>query len=296
MPWTIADAPDQTGRVIVITGANSGLGLESTRMLASKGATVVMACRSVDKAARAVAWVRERVPNALLDVMALDLGSLASIDTFAAALATKHPRVDVLMNNAGVMVPPYTKTADGFELQLGTNHLGHALLTELLIPQLEASPFGRIVNVSSDLHRRGKAESLLATLDSDPRYERRSYDRFQAYGDSKLANVLYTRSLAKRLQSTLVYSLHPGVIPTNLSRSLGVLGSVFRVALRVFSKSIEQGAATTIFAATAPELESRTGAYLSDCREATASPAGRDDALAAEVMRLTERLTGQLSK
>ncbi|MFO0554745.1 MAG: SDR family oxidoreductase [Polyangiaceae bacterium] len=285
------------GRTAIVTGASSGIGVETTRVLALAGADVVMAVRSTDAGERVAGELRAGLAKAgRIEVQELDLADLDSVRRFAKRWEDDGRALDLLINNAGVMATPRSTTKQGFELQLGTNHLGHALLTELLIPQLEASPYGRIVNVSSDLHRRGKADSLLATLDTDPRYERRSYDRFQAYGDSKLANVLFTRSLAKRLQSTLVYSLHPGVIPTNLSRSMGALGAVFRGLLIVFSKSIAQGAATTVYAATAPELESRTGAYLSDCAEATASPAGRDDALAAEVMRLTERLTGQLSK
>ena len=301
MPWTIADAPDQTGRVIVITGANSGLGLESTRMLASKGATVVMACRSVDKAARAVAWVRERVPNALLDVMALDLGSLASIDTFAAALATKHPRVDVLMNNAGVMVPPYTKTADGFELQLGTNHLGHFALTGRVLPLLEAAPAARVVNTSSNAH-------LFGRMRFDDLQGERSYSKWPAYGQSKLANLLFTYELERRLRragrKTISVAAHPGYASTNL-QTVGAKmeGSSFGEAFMKFgnwllAQSAERGALPQVYAAVHPEVQG--GQYFGPDglfemagfpRAVQSNAASRDEAVAQRLWQASEQLT-----
>ncbi len=275
----------------VVTGASSGLGTETARVLASGGAHVILACRSRDAGQQAAA----AMPGSV-EVEPLDLSDLASVRSFASRMLERGKPLHLLINNAGVMATPLGFTAQGFEQQLGTNHLGHFLLTTLLLEAL--APGARIVNLSSGLHSRGKAESLLATLDGDPRFEKRKYVPFDAYGDSKLANILFTKALAERLPSTAsTFALHPGVIATNLTRSLvkrfPVVGPLYRVAGRLFLKSIPQGAATTVFAATAPELDGLTGLYLSDCNEAPSSRASRDEALRAQVWSLSERAVAQ---
>lgn len=301
MPWTLEDAPDQSGRTVVITGANSGLGLESTRMLAAKGATVVMACRNVDKGAQAAAWVRERVPNAQLDVLALDLGSLSSIEAFAAALATKHPRVDVLMNNAGVMVPPYTKTADGFELQLGTNHLGHYALTGRVLPLLEAAPAARVVNTSSNAH-------LVGRIRFDDLQSEKKYSRWPAYGQSKLANLLFTYELERRLRKagrkTISVAAHPGYAATNLQTAGAKMdGSTvsewfMKLGNSLLAQSAERGALPQVYAAVHPEVQG--GQYFGPDglfemagfpRLVQSNAASRDEAAAQRLWQVSEELT-----
>jgi NAD(P)-dependent dehydrogenase (short-subunit alcohol dehydrogenase family) len=263
------------GKTAIVTGASSGIGIETARVLEKAGAHVIRAVRNVDKAQGA-------------NAMALDLTDLASVRAFAAAFRATGKPLHLLVNNAGVMATPLGATAQGFELQLGTNHLGHFVLTRELLPLLQASQ-GRVVNVSSQLHERGRADRLLATLEGDRRYEKRKYVPFDAYGDSKLANILFTRQLAK--MNVDAFCLHPGVIPTNLTRSMGIGGAIYRFIGQFFLKTVEQGAATSIYAATAPELAVKSGAYLSDCAIARPSDAARDAALAERVWALSETAT-----
>ena len=284
------------GKTAIVTGANSGIGTETARVLAAAGADVVMACRSTASAEAVATKLKAGLPagGGTLEVQTLDLTDLASVRAFGEAYVARGRPLHLLVNNAGVMATPRETTKQGHELQVGTNHVGHFLLTKLLRPVLEASAPARIVNVSSALHTSGKPNRLFQTLESDPTYEKRRYARFSAYGDSKLANVLFARQLAKELPaSVLAFSLHPGVINTNLSRSMGLLGAMYRAVSGVFTKSIAQGAATTIFAATAPELEGKSGAYLADSRIAQASQAGRDDAAAKRLWDISERLVAR---
>jgi NAD(P)-dependent dehydrogenase (short-subunit alcohol dehydrogenase family) len=287
------------GKTAVITGAGAGLGRETARVLCLAGADVVMACRDATSAEAVAAALRAGLPPGAgtLEVMAVDLASLASVRSFARELQARRPRLDLLVNNAGVMATPLGTTSDGFETQMGTNHLGHFLLTRLLLDRLRASAPARVVVVASEAHRRGSREGLLATLDSDPRYERRRYRPFAAYGDSKLANILFAKALAARLAGSgvLALSLHPGVIATNLSKHLGIAGTLFRALGPLVGKSVEQGAATTVFAATAPELtEAQAGIYLADCNQAEPTEPARDPALAERVWALSERAVGQV--
>jgi len=282
------------GKTAIVTGANAGLGEETSRVLALAGANVVMACRNVQAGEESAKALRAALPagSGTLEVMALDLGSFASIRKFAEAFKAKHDKLHILVNNAGVMATPLGKTADGHETQLGTNHLGHFLLTTLLLDTLQASAPSRVVAVSSELHKRSNGERMMATLESDPGYAQRKYVPFDAYGDSKLANALFARELGKRLRGTgvLAFSLHPGVIPTKLSRHMGVVGSIYQVVGKLFLKTVAQGAATSVFAATAPELsEANTGIYLSDCNEAQPIPAATDDALAERLWNASEK-------
>ena len=217
--WKAANIPDLTGKTVLVTGANNGLGKASVQLMAAKGAQVVMAVRSISKGEEAADHVREEVPYAQLDVMALDLADLASVRAFAAEFTATHDCLDVLMNNAGVMATPQMTTQDGFELQLGINHLGHYALTGLLIDTLLGTTNSRIVNVSSGAARR-------ARIRFDDLMFSDSYKRFEAYGQSKLANLLFTVELQERLtakgSTTLSVAAHPGVTPSNLLSSMRI--------------------------------------------------------------------------
>lgn len=281
---------DLTGKTVIVTGANSGIGAETARVLAHAGAAVTMACRTVQTGEEAAAKFRAAKASTL-KVAALDLTDLDSVRRFASAFLAEHDTIDLLVNNAGIMASPLGATKQGIESQIGTNHVGHFLLTKLLLSALERSKAARIVNVSSALHTRGRGERMLETLTTDKAYATRTYAPFDAYGDSKLANVLFTRALAKRLPKHVeAFSLHPGVIATNLTRSMGVVGAIYKTVAAPFLKSIPQGAATSVYAAVAPELEGRSGAYLADCQVKEASREGRSDDLAARLWDASEML------
>jgi NAD(P)-dependent dehydrogenase (short-subunit alcohol dehydrogenase family) len=265
---------DLSGRTAVVTGASSGLGAETARSLASVGAHVVMAVRDQAKGAAAAERIRAGVPTATLEVGTVDLGSLRSIRTFTDWLHERHPRIDLLINNAGVMAPPLGHTSDGFELQLGTNHLGHFLLTGRVIDAVVAGAPARIVNLSSRGHFRSAFDW------HDPHYRERPYEKWAAYGQSKTANVLFTVGLERRYADRGVhaYAIHPGVIQTELSRHLSS-EDLTDLASRMppgalTRKPVEAGAATTVWAATAPELADVGGVYCEDCH--VAGPATGD--------------------
>ncbi|OLZ42155.1 short-chain dehydrogenase [Natrinema saccharevitans] len=261
MDWTAEDVPDQSGRTIVVTGANSGIGLEATRELARNGATVIMACRSAERGADAADGIREEIPGADLRVEACDLGDLASVRDFAAQLEAE---IDVLVNNAGVMAIPRSETADGFETQFGVNHLGHFALTGLLLENLglETEPDSRIVTVSSGVHERGR-------IDFDDLQHEDDYDKWDAYAQSKLANVLFAYELERRLltadANAASVAVHPGYANTRLQlRGPEQSGSRLRkagmaVLNTVVAQSAAMGALPTLYAATAPGAEG--GAY-----------------------------------
>ncbi len=280
------------GKHAIVTGANSGLGTETARVLALGGAHVTLACRSIEAGEKVAAELRATLPKdaGTFSTGKMDLADPASIRAFASGYLTAGTPLDLLVNNAGIMATPLGTTALGIEQQLGTNHLGHFLLTTLLQERLVQSPAARVVTVSSGLHTRGKKQSLLATLEGDPKYASRKYVPFDAYGDSKLANILFSKALARRLPaSAIAVSLHPGVIPTNLTRSMGFQGTIFRIVGGLFMKSVPQGAATTVYAATAPELEGRTGVYLSDCAEMAPTADAQDEALSEQVWALSTK-------
>ena len=204
-----------TGKTVIITGANTGMGLETAVDLAKRGARVILACRNKEKGETAVSEVKKRSKSLNTAFVRIDLASLDSVREFAAKILEKEPRIDILINNAGVLMPTHSKTADGFELHFGVNHLSHFLLTNLLLDRMKEAPSARIINVSSIAHRRGK-------INFDDLQSEKPHKRLVAYNQSKLANVLFTRSLAQRLQETNVttYSLHPGVIRTELFRNV----------------------------------------------------------------------------
>jgi NAD(P)-dependent dehydrogenase (short-subunit alcohol dehydrogenase family) len=218
--WNIDNIPDQAGKVIVITGATSGLGKEATKVLAGKNATVIMAVRNTKKAEAVVREIQTEFPNAKIAIQQLDLNSLDSAKTFADSFATSYDRLDVLINNAGIMMCPYSKTADGFEVQMGVNHLGHFALTGHLTPLLKKTKNARIVATSSIAHKTGDINF------EDINWESRDYATTKAYSDSKLANLYFAYELARKLQNEpnapMVTASHPGWTKTELDRHSGI--------------------------------------------------------------------------
>jgi len=272
---------DLTGKTAVVTGASTGLGLETARALAVAGAQVVLVARDSARLDAALATVRDAVAGARLDSQVMDLADLASIRAAAASLAERHPQVHILVNNAGVMACPPGRTRDGFELQFGTNHLGHFLFTCLLLPALLAAAPARVVNLSSAAHKFSDVDF------ADTQYETRPYDKWQAYGQSKTANILFSVALNRRVAALGVTAnaVHPGMIMTELGRHLDasdIEALQQRAASRpVGFKSIPAGAATSVWAATSAELEGRGGLYLEDCHVAAPETAGAADGYTA---------------
>jgi len=292
MAWSEADIPDQSGRTAVVTGANSGIGFETARALAAKGAKVIVACRSEDKGRDAEERIRSRAPGADVRFEPLDLASLASVRAFAEKVGAAEARVDLLVNNAGVMMTPRGKTSDGFETQFGTNHLGHFALTGLLLDRLRRAPRARVVNVSSAVHFVGR-------MDFDDLQAERSYDPTRAYGQSKLANLLFTRELTRRLAAAgsdaLSAAAHPGSTRTELQRHSRLMD----VAVRLFSQQPPDGALPSLYAATAPDV--RGGEYFGPSRmfgmlgppdRARSSARSQDAAAARRLFEISEQLTG----
>lgn len=291
--WTLSEMPSQAGRVALVTGANRGLGLEISAALAAAGATVVMACRNAVSAQSALDEIGRRTPGAKLQPMSLDLADLGSVRRFAQEFSGRFGSLDLLINNASAIMVPKQKTRDGFEMHIGTNHLGHFALTGLLLDRLAAGP-SRIVNTASLAHR------LTPGLDLDDlNLDRIEYKEMDAYGRSKLAALLFTFELDRRLRRaalpTLATVAHPGYTATNTD-----IGSfLMRLATRIFAQAPAQGALPALYAATAPTV--RGGDYIGpggmkelrgkpvkvECR-----PEARDEAAAARLWRLSEQLTG----
>jgi NAD(P)-dependent dehydrogenase (short-subunit alcohol dehydrogenase family) len=292
MGWSEADIPDQSGRVAIVTGANSGIGFETARALAQKGARVVLACRSAERGREAERRLREVAPEADTSFRPLDLGSLASVEAFAKEFAREASRLDLLINNAGVMVPPLGHTTDGFELQFGTNHLGHFALTGRLLAMLCETPGARVVTLSSTAHFVGR-------IDFDDLASDKGYVPMMAYGQSKVANLLFARELAHRLDGAgydvVSAAAHPGSTRTELQRHSSLLNGF----VAVISQSAPSGALPTLYAATASAV--RGGDYYGPQRLfGTMGPPGparsslyskRAD-VAARLWEVSERLTG----
>jgi NAD(P)-dependent dehydrogenase (short-subunit alcohol dehydrogenase family) len=283
--WTAADIPDQSGRTAVVTGANSGIGAVTARELARAGARVIIACRNTDKGTAAAATMPGTV-----EVRALDLADLSSVRSFAASLDTP---IDLLINNAGVMALPLRRTADGFEMQIGTNHLGHFALTGLLLDRVR----DRVVTVSSAVHRLGRVH-----LD-DLNWETRPYRRWPAYIQSKLANLLFTYELARRLTATgsplKSVAAHPGYTATNLGSHTETLQDrIISLGNRLAAQSADMGALPTLHAATVPALPTATYIGPDGILEGrghpkivNSSPASHDEPTARRLWDLSERLT-----
>jgi NAD(P)-dependent dehydrogenase (short-subunit alcohol dehydrogenase family) len=293
MRWTYDDIPAQTGRTAIVTGANTGIGYETARALARKGAHVVLACRSRAKGEAATARIAAEHPRGSVAFAALDLADLASVRAFVDEFTGASEQLDLLINNAGVMVPPESATKQGFELQFGVNHLGHFALTGLLLPVLRATPGARVVTVSSGAHRMG------AVNFEDLHFRRRGYRPWPAYGQSKLANLLFTFELQRCFDAegldVIAVAAHPGWTGTDLQRHVWYVSALNRV----FAMSPEQGALPTLRAATASDV--RGGDYYGPhgFKELRGYPVrvGTSDAArnaddAARLWQVSEELTG----
>ncbi len=300
--WVEQHIPSQAGKTALITGANSGLGFEATKLLAARGARVIMAVRDPAKGERAAAEIRHTTRAADLELLPLDLASLASIRDAAAMFAGTHDRLDVLINNAGVMAIPRRTTADGFEMQLGANHLGHFALTGLLLPLLLRTPAPRVVTVSSSVHLLGRVN--FADLQGE-----RAYRPWLAYGQSKLANLLFAYELQRKLAAAGSHAIsvatHPGYAATNL-QAIGpeMAGSALGKRLvtfgnRFFAQSAAMGALPEVYAAVAPDVCG--GDYIGPDgwlgqsgfpKKVASSRRSRDQAVAARLWQISEALTG----
>jgi NAD(P)-dependent dehydrogenase (short-subunit alcohol dehydrogenase family) len=283
--WTVADLPDQSARTVIVTGANSGIGLAAARAFAAAGARVILACRNVDKGKAAAAALADTV-----EVRALDLANLASVREFATSI---DEPIDVLVNNAGVMAVPLRRTADGFESQFGTNHLGHFALTGLLLDQVRE----RVVTVSSTVHWMGRID-----LD-DPNWERKRYRRWMAYSQSKLANLMFAYELARRLTAAgspvTSQAAHPGYASTNLqSHTESLLDQVMALGNSTVAQSAAMGALPTLYAAT---VDLPNGSFVGPGgltgqhgypKVVRSSSASHDTGVAASLWTLSEELTG----
>ncbi len=304
--WTATQIPPQAGRIALVTGANSGLGLITARELARAGARVVLAVRDTARGEEAAGAIRQAAPGASVETERLDLGDLTSVRACAETVAGRHDHLDLLVLNAGVMAPPRRETADGFELQLGTNHLGHFALTGLLMQLLLARPDARVVTVSSAAHRMG-------SIDFDDLQGERGYSAWARYGQSKLANLLFCFELQRRAAAAGAtlrsMAAHPGYAATNLQTSGPLLdaggpialvkGLAMRAGNLVLAQSAEKGALPILYAATAPDLPG--AAYIGpDGRgEMRGSPtpvgtsdAASDEASARRLWEVSEELTG----
>ncbi len=293
--YSEASVPDQHGRTVFVTGANTGIGYEAARVLAGRGARVLLGCRSEMKAEAAMAKIRALHPDADVAWVPLDLTSLKSVEA-AGGIVSREPRLDVLVNNAGVMIPPRTLTEDGFELQFGVNHLGHFALTGHLLERLAATPASRVVNVSSKAHLRGK-------IDFDDPHAERSYSPMRRYETSKAANLYFTFELARRCEArgldVTAVGCHPGVADTELSRTFPAWFWIFAPLMRPFFNTPAEGALPTLMAATKPDVAPTD--YFGPVKLAemarSAGPAQigrhvRDEAVGARLWDLSTELTG----
>ncbi len=294
--WTAADVPDQSGRVAIVTGANSGLGYDTAAVLAGRGAHVVLAVRNLDKGRQAVDRITAASPNAVVAVQELDLSSLDSVRKAAEDLRGAHPRIDLLINNAGVMyVPSRQTTKDGFEMQFGTNHLGHFALTGLLLDHMTSVDGSRVVTVSSVGHR------ILARIHFDDPHLQRRYNRVEAYGQSKLANLMFTYELQRRLTAkgvpTVALAAHPGLADTELMRYLP--GFMPDAVWKFAAQPADKGALPTLRAATDPDA--RGGQYYGpdgigevkgNPKIVASSAQSRNQDLQRRLWTLSEELTG----
>jgi NAD(P)-dependent dehydrogenase (short-subunit alcohol dehydrogenase family) len=290
----VSEGIDLAGIHAIVTGANTGIGKETSRVLALRGAEVTMACRNGEKAAEARQQILdsagERIPKAGLRLLQLDLADLASVRRAAGeVLATDRP-IHLLINNAGIMIPDRRETKDGFEAHFGTNHLGHFLFTNLLLDRIRASAPARIINVSSDaLH----FASLTPHLD-DVNWTTRRWSGWRSYGDSKLMNLVFSRELTRRYgaDGVVAHALHPGIVATELARDQGLVMKIVGLLMLPALKSAARGAATSVWAATAPELATQGGGYFSDCSPARTHKLADDLAFGEKLWKRSEELTG----
>ncbi len=302
MTWTAADIPDLSDKTIVVTGANSGIGYHAALQFAARGADTILACRDLRKASAAAELITQAQPHAKVETMELDLASLASIKDFAAAFRPNRQRLDVLCNNAGVMALPKRTTADGFEMHIGTNHLGHFALTGQLLSSLLETPSSRVVTVSSIFHRPGR-------INFDDLQSERSYQKWIAYAQSKLANLLFTYELQRRLTAggaaTISVACHPGYSSTNLQTAgARMVGSSLQERIwgginSIFAQAADMGALPTLFAATDPSVEGGDYVGPGGFAESWGNPVkvqsnarSHDEELAKKLWAVSEDLTG----
>lgn len=290
--WTEANIPDLSGKTAIVTGANSGIGYETARALAQHGATVIMACRNLEKANTAANKIQALNPSGRVMVMQLDLADLDSVHTFANTFKETYTDLHLLINNAGIMIPPFGLTAQGFESQFGVNHLGHFALTALLIDRLNSTPEARIVTVSSIAHRFG-------TIDFDDlNWQGKQYEKMQAYGQSKLANLLFTYELQRKLASsnhdTIAVAVHPGYTSTKLQEDTQMMN----LLNRMLAQPQPMGALPTLYAATANDIEggryygpSGLGELGGNPDRVQSSSASMNKQDAARLWQLSEQLT-----
>jgi retinol dehydrogenase 12 len=277
------------GKVCLITGATGGIGQETAKALARKGATLVLSGRDEARTAATVAAVREAAPDARVEFLLADLSSLQSVRALADAFLQRHSRLDVLINNAGLIIDRRKVTVDGYEATFATNHLSHFLLTHLLRDTLVKSGPSRILNVSSEGHRFARSDFL-----DDLRMEHHRYDGIRVYGNAKLSNILFTQGLAKRLAGTGVTAnaLHPGAVRTGFGLNSE---GFFRHLIQLVSPFLitpEKGARTSVYLASSPEVAGVSGEYFIKCRKAKPSSAARNDALVERLWQVSEELTG----
>lgn len=277
------------GRTVLVTGANTGIGLETAAELAKEGAKVVLTSRGAERGNAAVATIRQRHPEADVEAMTLDFARLDDVRRFAGDFLERHDRLHVLVNNAGAMSTNRSTTADGYETTFQVNHLGPFLLTNLLLDTIVASAPARIVNVSSTAHRGGK-------LDFDDLHSERSYMGMRVYGTSKLCNILFTRELARRLEGTgvTVNALHPGTVRTGFGMD-GDMKGLIRLGwaiIRPFVLSPAQGARTSVYLASSSDVEGKTGGYYARSRPARSTRAAQDDDAARRLWEESARLVG----
>ncbi|MBE9258451.1 SDR family NAD(P)-dependent oxidoreductase [Dolichospermum sp. LEGE 00246] len=292
--WNTENILSQKGRIVIVTGSSSGIGYETARVLANKQASVIIAVRNLEKGNKALAKIIQQNKDADVRVMELDLANLASVKNFAENFQKNYSRLDLLINNAGVMIPPYSKTTDGFELQFGTNHLGHFALTGQLLKLLISTKASRIVNVSSGAHNFGKLDF------DDLNWEKRNYAQWTAYGDSKLANLYFTYELDRKLKeqgiNTLVTASHPGWTATELQRTAG---DVMKYLNGIFAQDITMGALPTLRAAIEEGLKGAEYFGPNGFMEISGYPVkvesnqlSKDRAIAQKLWVVSEQLTG----
>lgn len=297
--WNLSKIGDQTGKTVIVTGANSGIGYEAAKALAKNGAAVIFASRNSLKAENALSLVRGEYPEVKIEFMPLDLASLSSIRSFVDQFSTKYDRLDVLLNNAGIMMVPFGITEDGFERQLGINHFGHFALTGLLMDYLQKTPNARVVNISSNAHYAGDIDF------SDLLYQTGRYTPMGAYSRSKLANLLFTYELKRRLEDqgfdTLALAAHPGISATGLADHFVAqpLTWIVRGAMKLMFQSAEMGALPGLRAAVDPAA--RSGEYYGPDGKGeksgypvvvSSNPASHDLDDARNLWEISEKLTG----
>ncbi len=276
------------GKVCLVTGATSGIGLETTKQLAQRGATVVVVGRNAEKSAAAVARIKQQTGNAAVEYLLADLASQIQVRELAQRFKNKHSRLDVLVNNAGGIWMMRRESADGIEMTFAVNHLGYFLLTNLMLDTLIASAPARVVNVASALHRQAK-------INFDDLEGKRNYNPLNAYNHSKLANILFTYELARRLAGTgvTVNALHPGGVRTNLvARNGGLFKWFVQPLFNLQAISVEQGARTSVYLASSPEVEGVTGKYFGKCQEWRSSPDSYDEAAQKRLWQISAEMTG----